>query len=116
MENEPTTARAFVRRLRHADPGGMLAVVSRCHRDSCWLHHCRHAWPVRAVVGEPATDTSCFRTNSVSLVANNQGARDDIYAMVITERQKLVAKLGALDVAAAPAKTRDFIAISITPQ
>jgi hypothetical protein len=27
-----------------------------CLRDSCRLHHCRRAWPVRAVVGEPAED------------------------------------------------------------
>jgi hypothetical protein len=58
----------------------------------------------------------CFRTNSVSLVANNQGALDDIYAMVVTDIKQLVSKLDALDAAAAPAKTCGFTAISITPQ
>ena len=94
----------------------MLAVVSRCHHDFCRLRHCRHAWPVRAVVRKPATGTSHFRTNSVPLVANNQGALDEMYAMVVTAFQQLVAALDALDVAATPEENRDFTAISITPE
>ncbi len=61
-------------------------------------------------------DTSYFRTNSVSLVANNQEALDDIYAMVVAENQQLMATLDALDVVAVPEETRDITAISITPQ
>ena len=91
-------------------------MVSWCHRESRSLHHCRHAWPVRAVVRKPATDTSCFRTNSASVVANNQGALDDIYAMVVAYIQQLVTNVDALDVVAEPEKTCGFTAISITPQ
>jgi hypothetical protein len=87
-------------------------VASAAVVDSCWLHHCRHAWPVRAAVGEPATGTACFRTNSVSLVANSEVALDAIHAMVITAIQQLVATLDALDVGAVPEETRDFTAIS----
>jgi hypothetical protein len=87
-------------------------VASATVVDSSRLHHCRGAWPVRAVFGERATDTSYFRTNSVSLVADNQGALDDIYAMVVTDIQQLVADLDALDVVAVPEKTCDFTAIS----
>ena len=50
------------------------------------------------------------------MVANNQGALDDIYAVVITVIQQLVATLDTLDVAAAPEENRDFTAISITPE
>jgi len=57
-----------------------------------------------------------FRTNSVSLVANNQGALDDIYAMVVAYIQQLVTNVDALDVVAVPEKTCGFTAISITPQ
>ena len=49
---------------------------------------------------------------TVFLVANNQGALDDIYAMVVAKLQQLVATVDGLDVAAAPVRTCGFTAIS----
>jgi hypothetical protein len=65
-------------------------------------------------VDAPDTDTSYFRTASVSLVAANQATLEEIYSMVVAEIQLLTANLDALAVSALPDKICEITAISVT--